>query len=297
MTRAAKDTFRPSRRRGQNFLFDRGIQRRIAEAARVPVGATVVEIGAGTGNLTEVLLERGLRVVAVEVEPELAGRLVARFSRRPALMVVNADARRVDLARLAGGCYHVVANLPYSVGTRIVVDLLQSLEPPLSMTVLLQREVAQRMVAEPDNMALLSVIVQSMASARTLFDVPAEAFRPRPKVISTLVRLEPNEPGPLERPRISRRIAIARHGFAQPRKKLRNSLAAGLRVGEQTVEQALTRANIDPSRRPGTLSLTEWDAIAQALEADVVAVPPAPGTRSASPVGRDRRRCGAERSL
>lgn len=266
MNTAPRASFRPTSRRGQNFLVNRAVQRRIAAAAALPPGATVVEIGAGTGNLTEALLAHGLRVIAVEIEDVLVARLRDRFRNRDHVRIVRGDARRLDLHQLAGGPYHVVANLPYSVGTRLVVSFVTAARPPRSLTVLLQREVARRLTAQPGDMALLSVIVQSYARARRLFDVPPEAFRPRPKVVSTLVRIDP-----LRRPEIDiasaeARIALARHGFAQTRKKLRNSLAAGLGRREPEVGAALESVGIDPGRRPQTLALSEWDQVVAALE-------------------------------
>ena len=265
MSTAPRATFRPSSRRGQNFLVDRAVQRRIASAAALPPGSTVVEIGAGTGNLTEALLARGLRVIAVEIEDVLVGRLRERFRNRDQAQIVAGDARRLDLRDLAGGSYHVVANLPYSVGTRLVVSFVSAAEPPRSLTVLLQREVARRLTAKPGDMALLSVIVQSYAKTRRLFDVPPEAFRPRPKVVSTLVRIDPIRPPETEAASAESRIAMARHGFAQTRKKLRNSLAAGLARREPEVGATLEAAGIDPGRRPQTLSLSEWDQVVAAL--------------------------------
>ncbi|MYD95420.1 MAG: ribosomal RNA small subunit methyltransferase A [Chloroflexi bacterium] len=265
MSTAPRAPFRPSSRRGQNFLVDRAVQRRIASAAALPPGATVVEIGAGTGNLTEALLAHGLRVTAVEIEDVLVARLRDRFRNRDHVQIVSGDARRLDLHQLAGGPFHVVANLPYSVGTRLVVSFVTAPKPPRSLTVLLQREVARRLTAQPGDMALLSVIVQSFARARRLFDVPPEAFRPRPKVISTLVRIDPVRRTGLDIESAEARIAVARHGFAQTRKKLRNSLAAGLGRREPEVGAALEAAGIDPGRRPQTLALGEWDQVVAAL--------------------------------
>ena len=266
MTAPRPRPFRPSRFRGQNFLVDRTVLRRIVHAARLPPCASVIEIGAGTGRLTGVLIERGYRVTAVEVEPVLSDRLTVKFGDRDDVTVLNADARTLALGTLVDGPHHVVANLPYSVGTRLVVDWLESDDPPISLTVLLQREVARRMVAAPGRMALLSVIVQSHAEAEVLFDVAPRAFRPPPKVDSTLIRILPRNLSAAARGRASRRIGLARHGFAQARKKLRNSLAAGLGIDELTAGDLLDAAGVDPARRPATLTLAEWDALADAFD-------------------------------
>ena len=268
MSTAPRAAFRPSSRRGQNFLVDRAVQRRIACAAALPPAATVVEIGAGTGNLTEALLAHGLRVIAVEIEDALVVRLRERFRNRDRIQVVAGDARGLNLREVAGGPCHVVANLPYSVGTRLVVDFVRAAEPPRSLTVLLQREVARRLTAKPGDMALLSVIVQSYARVRRLFDVPPEAFRPRPKVVSTLVRIDPIPRPAIDIASAEARIAMARHGFAQTRKKLRNSLAAGTVRRESEVGATLEAAGLDPGRRPQTLALSEWDQVVAALSVD-----------------------------
>ncbi len=268
MSTAPRAPFRPSSRRGQNFLVDRDVQRRIASAADLPPGSTVVEIGAGTGNLTDALLAHDLRVIAVEIEHVLVARLRERFRNRDHIRIVAGDARRLNLRELAAGPYHVVANLPYSVGTRLVVSFVSAAEPPCSLTVLLQREVARRLTAKPGNMALLSVLVQSYAEARCLFDVPPEAFRPRPKVVSTLVKIDPIPRAAIDAAAASARIAMARHGFAQTRKKLRNSLAAGTARRESDVGAALEAAGLDPGRRPQALALSEWDQVVGALVTD-----------------------------
>ena len=257
-----RPAFRPSRRRGQNFLVDRGIQRRIAQAAQLPPDAVVLEIGAGTGLLTEALRPFARRVIAVEIEPELAEQLRDRFVDDDSITVVNADALALDIADLRVSDYHVVANLPFSAGTRLLIDLLQSTSPPRSLTVLLQRDVVERACASPGKMRLLSVIVQSLAEPRRLFDIPPGAFRPRPKVTSTLLRLRPRPLDARDRARGSCRITAARRAFGQPRKQLANALGS-----PSGIAAALEERGIDPKRRPETLSLDEWDAVAEALAA------------------------------
>ena len=258
---SSQSTFRPSRRRGQNFLVDKGIQRRIAAAATLPPDAVVVEIGAGTGSLTEALLPHVARIVAIEIEPELATGLRTRFETNPSVNVLHADALSLNLTDLGLSQYHVVANLPFSAGTRLVIDLLGAEKPPASMTVLLQRDVVERICARPDTMRLLSVIVQSLARPERLFDVPPGAFRPRPKVTSTLVRLAPLPVEDRDMDKVSDRIAAARRAFRQPRKQLANALGAPNGLG-----RSLVLSGIDPKRRPETLSLAEWDLVAATLK-------------------------------
>ncbi len=257
---ADRAAFKPSRHRGQNFLIDKGIQRRIADAAELPPAALVVEIGAGTGLLTDALRPHAARVVALEIEPERAAGLETRFGSDPAVTVLNADALTWNRAELGVSPYHVVANLPFSAGTRLVIDLIESTHPPMSMTVLLQRDVVERICARVGAMRLLAVIVQSLAIPQRLFDIPPGAFRPRPKVTSTLIRLTPRPLDANTRASVARRIAAARRAFRQPRKQLANALSAPAGIGD-----ALQSRGIDPKRRPETLTLDEWDEVAAVL--------------------------------
>ena len=248
---------------GQHWLTDRAALRRIAEAADFTDEDTVIEIGAGTGLLTELLADRARRLIAVEVDERLADRLRDRFARNERVVVVQRDALETppDEMLTAGGGglpYVVVGNLPYYIGTAIVRRFLQATVRPRWLLVTLQAEVADSIAAEPGRMSYLSVEIQTLASARVLFYLPPRAFKPPPKVRSGVVRLDVLDTSEIEVDDREAFLALARAGFAAPRKRVRNSLAIGLRAPASEAGEILSRAGVDPEQRPATLTLDEW---------------------------------------
>lgn len=257
------------KRFGQHFLSDVSLLDRIVAAAGVCAGAPVLEIGPGPGTLTSRLLSAGARVTAVEIDRDAAG-FLRRQLPDSALTLVEADALSVDFAALgvgAGWC--VAANLPYNVGTQILFRLLEH-EPPFErLAVMLQREVAERIVAEPGTKAYgaLTLQIAALARATVAFRVKPGAFTPPPKVDSAVVVLvpweEPRIPDPVLRARF-RDVVSA--GFAMRRKTLRNTLAA--RFGVEQAERALQTAGIDPQTRAERLGFDEFLCLAAAVAPD-----------------------------
>jgi 16S rRNA (adenine1518-N6/adenine1519-N6)-dimethyltransferase len=250
---------RPKRRRlGQNFLVDRGIAERIAAQLKDDP-PRVLEIGPGRGALTEHLLERYDRVVALELDEGLVPQLEQRFG-GSGLQVQHADALRVDLDSLAAAesPWQVASNLPYSVGTAILRRLLRRHDLITRMVVMLQREVAHRVVAEPGGKGhgLLALERAAWADARLLFDVSPAAFRPRPKVTSTVLVLDLKAPTH-DPPTLDRALGLAAHALTKPRKKLSNALSTPI-TGE-----TLEAAGLDPAARPGTVPLEGWLQLAE----------------------------------
>ena len=270
--RAAIAAQRLSARRalGQNFLLDLNLTRRIARAAApegAPEGETVIEIGAGPGGLTRALLETGARVVAVERDRRCIAALAALTQAAPGrLRVVEADARKVDLRDLAPAPRRVVGNLPYNVGTRLLAGWLDRLarapDYAAGFTLMFQKEVAQRLAAAPGTPAWgrLGVLAQWLCMPSVLFDVPARAFTPPPRVTSSLVRLVPRARplAPADPDRLRRVTAAA---FGQRRKMLRSSLKA-LGVDAAAL---LAAAGIDGRARAGTLDVAGFCRLAEAL--------------------------------
>jgi len=252
----------PSKALGQNFLHDRAIVRRIAEAAGVEPGETVLEVGPGLGILTEELAARAGRVVAVELDRRLAVHLPEVMPAN--VEIVEGDALALDLAALAGPRYSVVANLPYSVGTAIVRRLQEADPPPRALTVMVQREVAERMTAAPPEMSLLGVAVQFYGSPRVLFRVGGGAFIPPPRVESAVVRIETREP-PLPRAEHAAFFRVVQAGFSQRRKQLANALSSGLPAGRDEVVAALERAGVRPVERAERLRVADWVVMYRAL--------------------------------
>lgn len=247
----------PSKALGQHFLHDRQIVRRIVNESGVNERDTVLEIGPGLGILTRELAARVKRVVAIERDTRLAAAL--RESAPANIDTIEADALEENFPDLAGDEeYHVVANLPYSIGTAIIQRLQESQPPPRTMTLMLQREVAERIVAAPPDMNLLAVAIQFYGLPKILFRIGTGAFVPPPNVQSAVIRIETHtEPGlpQNEQPAFFR---VVRAGFAQPRKQLLNNLVHGLGCSRAEIHAVLSQAEITPTIRPERLSVADW---------------------------------------
>ncbi len=257
----------PKKSLGQNFMVQPAVLERMADAADLSPADTVLEVGAGLGALTEALAGRAWRVVALEIDGRFIPALEERFADRPHVEIVQADALEVDLATLLGkdaADYKVVANLPYYVTTAILRCLLESDVPPCLLVLTMQREVAERIAARPGAMSLLAVSVQVYGAARVVSRLKPGVFYPRPGVESTIVRIDPHPEPPLAPDERERFFCIVRAGFGQPRKQIKNSLAAGLRVDGERVVNWLQTTGIDPRRRAETLSVGEWLALLRA---------------------------------
>ena len=264
---------RPYKGWGQNFLVDTSVPRRMVEVAAVQPGEVVVEVGPGLGVLTEPLLAAGARVVAIEIDPRLAVHLREQFGAMDNFQLVESDILAVEPERLApsGEPYKVVANLPYSVTSAVLRHLLSRPRRPTRLVVMVQREVAERIVAEPPAMSLLAVSIQFFGSPRLALRVPAGAFYPAPSVDSAVVALEV-EDLPLpddEQPAFFRVVAA---GFGQRRKTLSNSLMAGLALPRPAIQAALAAAELDPRRRAETLTVADWVRLYRTIRASATGV-------------------------
>ena len=249
---------------GQNFLLDLNLTGKVARAAGDLTGETVVEVGPGPGGLTRALLLHGARrVIAIERDDRCLAALAEIGDHYPGkLEVISGDALKTDFAALAaGGPIKIVANLPYNIGTELLVRWLTVAEwPPFwsSLTLMFQREVAQRIVAAPGSEAYgrLAVLSSWRTQARIAFDVPPQAFTPPPKVTSSVVHLTPREAPLAADLKLLERVTLA--AFGQRRKMLRQSLKG---IGGEAL---LAKTGIDGTRRPETLSVTEFVALSQA---------------------------------
>lgn len=255
----------PKKALGQNFLFDLNLTAKIARSAGPLEGFTIFEIGPGPGGLTRALLAQGAsRVVAIERDPRCLPALAEIAGHYPGrLEVMEGDALKIDLAAIADGTpAKIVANLPYNVGTQLLINWLTA-DPKnpfwSSMTLMFQKEVGQRIVAAPgsNHYGRLGVLAGWLARSEILFDVPPQAFTPPPKVTSSVVSLEPlAERLPCQ---LSKLEHVTQAAFGQRRKMLRQSLKP---LGGEVL---LDRVGIDSSRRAETLSVAEFCALAQAL--------------------------------
>jgi len=254
---------RPKKSLGQHWLADRRVVKRIADAADIAPEDTVIEVGPGRGALTDELAKRASRLIAVEVDPTLAVSLTEKHHGDANVTVIEGDVLEMTaediLNRGDGGLpYVVVGNLPYFIGSAIVRKFLQAPIKPERLIVMLQSEVAERIAAAPGKMSYLSVEMQVMAETKLLFRIPAKAFKPPPKVQSAVVRLDVRDSPDVEVDDMAAYLRVVAAGFAAPRKRLRNSLAVGLRIKGPDAAAILTDAGVDGDQRPQMLTLENW---------------------------------------
>ncbi|HEV7215825.1 MAG TPA: 16S rRNA (adenine(1518)-N(6)/adenine(1519)-N(6))-dimethyltransferase RsmA [Chloroflexota bacterium] len=258
---------RPSKSLGQNFLLDHDVVEASLAAAQIGPNDTILEVGPGAGVLTLALLRAARRVVAVELDHDMLRILAAVRRDHPHLELVEANVIRFPPSDFVGAdAYKVVANLPYYLTSVAIRHFLEALHRPELLVLLLQREVAERICAKPNDMSLLALSVQLYAAPEILRLVPAASFYPEPKVESALVRLTVRAEPLLPRPRIPMLFLLAQAGFGDRRKQLHNSLRINLRLLSEEVTGLLDAAGIDGRRRAETLALEEWGRLAELAE-------------------------------
>lgn len=255
----------PRRAFGQNFVADPNTVRRIVRLADISKDDKVIEIGAGLGSLTLAIAETGARVIAIEIDNGVVEVLREVVSHLPNVEVVHGDALTLDWAELTGSTsgWHVVANLPYNVATPLVADILDDVPWVDRLFVMVQREVADRFVAQAgdDAYGAVSVKIGYWATARIVGDVPATVFVPKPRVTSALVDIRRREKPAVDGVQPQDLFTLVRSGFAQRRKMLRRALA-GI-VDAATFE----RAGISPESRAEDLDVQAWGRLCAANKA------------------------------
>lgn len=241
---------------GQHWLRDRDTLAHIANCAELASDDTVLEIGPGLGTLTSELLRRAKKVVAVEFDSELARKLPAQFPGKD-LEVIAGDILKFDLSTLPEG-YKVVANVPYYITSKIVQLLMTAKNKPSITVLLVQKEVAQRLAAKPGNMSILAVSAQVFSDVTLGNIVPAKLFMPAPKVDSQVVVFRTRQTTFFDQVSEVDFFRVVKAGFSSKRKKLRSSLAGGLKLPKDEVELILSKANISPDMRAEALDLEAW---------------------------------------
>ena len=254
---ALSSHYLPARKRkGQYFLVDRVVREKIIAAAELSPQDVVIEIGAGTGTLTERLAQDAGRVLAIEQDKKLCRILSRNMSLYPQVEVVVADILTVDITRLLGdGEYKVVGNLPYYITSPILRLFLKSERPPRMMVVMVQKEVAKAIV---ERRTPLSLEVELYAKACIIGYVGKEDFLPSPKVESAILRLDLRASPKVSLPEREDFLTKVRASFFAPRKQIKNSLSYGLGLSPKETEKILHRANISPHLRPSELALEDW---------------------------------------
>jgi 16S rRNA (adenine1518-N6/adenine1519-N6)-dimethyltransferase len=259
---------RPKKRFGQHFLISSSVLNGIVRLAELSPEDIVVEIGAGTGTLTEALASRVGRLLALELDRDLIGPLRQRFADRPQVEIVHADALTIDFDQLPTS-FKVVANLPYGTAVAILMRLLKQRSRWRCAVIMLQREVAERLYARPSTKAYgsLTLLTQWYATVEKGFHVRPSAFSPPPQVISTVVRLLPRLTPPVAVLDDDHLFRIIHAAFAQRRKTLTNALRHAFQSIEPAIlRQTLEASGITPSRRGETLTLAEFARLSDALQ-------------------------------
>lgn len=245
---------------GQNFLTDESMSRRIVNALRIVPGERVMEIGPGRGALTRWTLEKYPYLTAVELDSHLAENLRNRWGREPRIEIIQDDFLKWPLPPWPPGSVKILGNLPYSAANAILRKILDW-PSWREAVVMVQKEVAERILASPGSRdyGILTLAVRIKASPEKLFDVPPEAFRPRPRVMSTVLKLTRRSSSLVRREELFFRVLHA--AFGQRRKTIVNSLSHGLGREKSGVEKILISSEIDPGARPETLSLEDYDRL------------------------------------
>lgn len=249
----------PRKGLGQNFLTDPAVLDKVVEAAGVTRDDAVLEIGPGLGSLTRHLARASRRVVAVEIDGNLIPILQQVLAGEGNVSVVHADILHLNPVQLMDAeAYLVVANIPYYITSAILRHLLDSTHRPLRLALTVQREVADRICAAPGDMSLLALSVQVYGVPRPVLRIPAGAFYPPPKVDSSTLRVDLYPQPRIPAAQLDTFFRLAKAGFSQKRKTLRNALSGGLGWKPDQVVQILQAAGIDPQRRAETLNIDEW---------------------------------------
>jgi len=261
----------PVRQKGQNFLIDQAVLKKIVEAAELGKDDIVLEVGPGLGILTEELVKKAKKVISVELDQKFFEFLKTKFSGVNNLELINGDILELGIRNYELGIrYKIVANLPYNITSRFLKKFLTAEHKPAAMTLLVQKEVAQRICARPGQMSLLSVSVQLYGQPEIVAIVGRDNFWPKPEVDSAILKISAIK----NQPALAEFLAgiteetfwqLVRIGFSSRRKQLQNNLTSGLKIPSVEVKNLLKKANFNPQIRAQNLSVRDWITLARKL--------------------------------
>lgn len=264
--------FRLTKSLGQNFLIDKNIRDKIVEGSLIGPEDLVIEIGPGVGVLTQLLAEHAAQVIAIEIDKALIPILQETLQDFPNTEIINEDVLRCDLKELVEthrpkGAVRFVGNLPYYITTPIIMKILEDRVPADSITVMVQKEVAERLSAKPGSKTYgaITVAVQYYCEVAKVVAAPREVFYPKPNVDSSVIRLDIRKTSPVELLDVSAFFAVVKAGFGQRRKTLHNALTGLYGMDKITAGRILAQAGIDPGRRGETLTIDEFAVLANTI--------------------------------
>ncbi len=253
---------RADKKLGQNFLHDDSALIKICETAEISDSDSVLEIGPGLGSLTRYLAASSADLTVVELAPDLLPPLKWILKPYPHVKIIQGDILKLNIADIIKKQnYIVAANIPYNITSAIIRHLLESENKPKRIVLTIQKEVAQRICEEPGDLSLLALSVQVYGKPSLQAAIPAESFHPIPKVDSAILRIDIYDEPLIEKELLDTFFKLIKAGFSQKRKMLRNSLASGLHISSQVVDELLESASIESKRRAETLSIAEWQRL------------------------------------
>ena len=267
---------KPKKSLGQNFLKDQEILNKIIEAANLSADDLVIEVGPGTGALTEKLIQKAKKVIAIEIDNNLANELDSRLRGNDKIEIIHDDILKINLPELLCNLqstisnskeknlsyklpitnYKVVANIPYYITSPIIQLFLENPCPPKEMILMVQKEVAERIVATPVKMSLLAIGVQYYAECKILFKVSKNSFFPVPEVDSAVIKITPKIK--YDKDESKKFFRVARAGFCAKRKTLSNNLSSSFHLEKKEVDEKLKNTGINPASRAQELSIEDW---------------------------------------
>jgi 16S rRNA (adenine1518-N6/adenine1519-N6)-dimethyltransferase len=257
---------RPNKRLGQNFLVDHRSLEKVVKAAVLEGDERILEVGAGVGSLTRLLSKNSREVFAIELDRRLIPALRVAIQDAANVRIIEADILKLDIAELVSDFrYSVVANIPYYLTSALIRKLLEGSKPADRIVITIQREVAERILAPAGKYGLLTLSVQMYGEAKIAGFIPAKAFYPSPKVESAILVIQVHSTPKVDVELIQPIFTLAKAGFSQKRKQLRNSLSSGLGRKPEWAEEIMLRVGIDPKQRAQELQLEEWVALAGEL--------------------------------
>lgn len=258
-----RHSVRPLKRLGQHFMVDPRALKQVVAAAELGGSETVLEVGPGLGSLTRALAIEAGRVIAVELDPRLLPPLREVLHGLSSVEIVIGDILEMDLKATVGeGPYLVVANIPYNITSTLIRHFLESMTAPQRMVLTIQREVAERVIAGPGQMSLLALGVRVYGTPTIRARIPARAFYPRPQVDSAVLRVDVHDQPTLDGKLLDPVFRLAKAGFGQRRKMLKNTLATGLDCSAAEAAELLAEAGIGARARPQELDVGDWARLA-----------------------------------
>ena len=255
---------KPIKRLGQNFLIDKQVIKKVIQTANLQTKDVVLEIGPGTGALTQEIAKRVKKVIAVEKDINMCKILKQAIRDFKNVEIVNQDILKNYELGIRNYEYKIVANLPFYITAPVIRKFLEIKNPPKEMTLIIQKEVAQRICAKPPKMSILAVSVQFFAKPKIISYVSKKSFYPQPKVDSAIIKIVPEKK--YKDVDVDLFFKIVKAGFAHPRKQLANNIANGLKLNKQKINDLLLKNNIKPSQRAETLSINDWIKLSNMLK-------------------------------